>query len=67
MQLMLTLVQQRDLFLDVSKVSEDAVKASFEISKIIAESSKPFTDGLFIKQYLLKVADELCPDKKTCI
>ena len=38
--------------------------ASYEVSKLIAERMKPFTDREFFKEILLKVAEVVCPEKK---
>ena len=38
--------------------------ASYEVSRLIAKRLKPFTDGEFFKELLLKVADVVCPEKK---
>jgi hypothetical protein len=35
-------------------INETAVKASYALSHLIACSSKPFTDGQFIKECLIK-------------
>ncbi|KAG6924098.1 GTF2I repeat domain containing 2, partial [Chelydra serpentina] len=40
------------------------VRASFVISEKIAKSSRPFTEGLFVKECLMKASEILCPDKK---
>jgi hypothetical protein len=39
------------------------VKASYDLSHLIASNSKPFTDWQFIKEYLMKTAKIMCPDK----
>ncbi len=41
-----------------------AVEASYVVSEMIAKAGKPFTEGQFIKDCMLKVADILCPEKK---
>src|SRR6218665_3403845 len=64
MKLKSALCKQRSFFTNVSQSSEDSVKASFAISEMIAKSSRPFTEGLFIKECLLKASDILCPGKK---
>lgn len=56
--------KQRRLFTTINQSNEDSVRASFVISELIAKSSRPFTEGLFIKECLLKASDILCPDKK---
>ncbi|KAG6921105.1 GTF2I repeat domain containing 2 [Chelydra serpentina] len=56
--------KQRNFFSGINKSSEDSVRASFVISEMIAKSSRPFTEGLFIKECLLKASEILCPDRK---
>lgn len=46
------------------KHSDNALKASFIISSKLAKSSKPFTEGEFIKECLLEITDVICPEKK---
>lgn len=58
------LSRQQTLFTKVSKDVEYVVKASFEISEIIARKLKPFSDGEFIKQCIDAAVDCLCPEKK---
>jgi hypothetical protein len=37
--------------------NEAAVQASFIISQIIAKKSKPFTDGEYVKECIIKAAE----------
>ena len=46
------------------KQSDNAVKASFIISSKLAKSSKPFTEGEFVKECLLEITDVIYPEKK---
>ena len=39
-------------------------RASFVLSEMIAMSLPPFTEGLFIKERLLKASDIFCPNQK---
>ena len=64
LQLKSSLCKQRSLFTNINQCKEDSVRASFALSEMIAKSSRPFTEGLFIKECLLKASDILCPDKK---
>ncbi len=34
------------------------------MNELIAKAGKPFTEGQFMKECMLKVADILCPEKK---
>ena len=55
---------QRNFFANFNQSNEDSVRTSFVISEMIAKSSRPFTEGLFIKECLIKASDILCPGKK---
>ena len=48
------------------KVNESIsnTRASYEVPKLIAEKMKPFCDGEFMKECMLKVVDVVCPEKK---
>ena len=51
----------------LSKVSlqqQSVVKASYLVAEIIAKKSKPFANGEFIKECIVRVADVICPEKK---
>ena len=48
-QLKLLLCKQRSFFANINHLNENSVRASFAISEMIAKSSRPFTEGLFIK------------------
>ena len=52
---------QQSMFTKANTESEDALKSSFIIALEIAKRSKPFTDGYFIKDCMLKVADVSFP------
>uniref|UniRef100_A0A8C3IDC5 Uncharacterized protein n=1 Tax=Chrysemys picta bellii TaxID=8478 RepID=A0A8C3IDC5_CHRPI len=56
--------KQRNFFSGINKFSEDSVRASFVISEMIAKSSRPFTEGFFVKECLMKANEILCPDRK---
>ncbi|XP_075207832.1 general transcription factor II-I repeat domain-containing protein 2-like [Anomaloglossus baeobatrachus] len=62
-QLKASLKKQRNLFSSINKASETSVKASFVLSNMIAKSSRPFTEGQFIKDCFVKASEILCPDK----
>lgn len=55
------------MFTKANTESEDALKSSFIIALEIAKRSKPFTDGDFIKDGMLKVADVSFPSQKSII
>ncbi|UYV65514.1 hypothetical protein LAZ67_3004575 [Cordylochernes scorpioides] len=53
--------KQQFMFTKVSQKSEAAVHASYVLSEMIAKHSKPFTEGDFIKECLIKAAEIVCP------
>ena len=58
------LCKQRSMLANINLCNKNAVRASFALSEMIAKSSQPFTEGLFIKECLLKASDILCPNQK---
>ena len=52
-----SLCKQRSRLANINLSNKNAVKASFALSEMIAKSSRPFTEGLFIKECLLKASD----------
>jgi len=48
----------------VSLQQESVVKVSYLVAELIAKKSKPFADGEFIKECIVRVADVICPEKK---
>ena len=57
-------IQQNSLF-QQSVTHQSITKASFLLAFKIAKTSKPFSDGEFIKQCMAKTAGLLCPDTKS--
>jgi hypothetical protein len=55
------LQQQQNIFTVAAKSNETAVHASFAISQIIAEKPKPFMDGEYVKDCIMKAAEILVP------
>ena len=55
---------QRNFFARINTASEDSVKASFVVSEMIAKASRPFTEGQFVKECMIKVCEIICPEKK---
>ena len=41
--------------------NEKTAWCSFLIAQRIAQTMKPYSEGDFVKKYLTKVAEELCP------
>lgn len=58
------LKSQQAMFTKAGSQSEAAVKASFVVAEEVAKSARPFTEGEFIKNCMLKVCDAVCPDKR---
>ena len=52
------------MFTKAKSQSEAAVKASFIVAAEIAKSSRPFTEGEFVKNCIIKVCDAVCPEKR---
>ena len=48
---------QKMVLWKVSLQQESVVKASYMVAEIIAKKSKPFTDGQFAKECIVRVAD----------
>ncbi|KAK0133629.1 General transcription factor II-I repeat domain-containing protein 2 [Merluccius polli] len=61
------LAAQQHTFIHQSQVNQAAVRASFKVAHILATHGKPFTDGDFVKQCILAVAEEVCPDKREAL
>ncbi|XP_077093645.1 general transcription factor II-I repeat domain-containing protein 2B-like [Siphateles boraxobius] len=56
---------QQSLFTNLVKTGEAVTQASYVVAQEIAKWSKPFSDGEFVRDCMLKVADILCPEQKT--
>jgi len=65
MKLKKELTSQQSLFCKAKKDADAAVEASYVVSELIAKAGKPFTEGPFMKDCMLKVAEILCPEKKS--
>ncbi|XP_043968005.1 general transcription factor II-I repeat domain-containing protein 2-like [Gambusia affinis] len=57
------LQMQQKLFTKATAKTDAAVKASFIVAEEIARASKSFSEGAFLKQCMLKVCEQVCPDK----
>ncbi len=62
-QMAASLQAQQQFFFRANKIQENATTASYEVAKLIAQHGKPFSDGGFIKQCLIKVTEIMCPEK----
>ena len=58
------LVGQQAVIANLSSPQESVVAASYIVAEAIAKRCKPFSDGEFVKECFLRVADVLCPEKK---
>lgn len=58
------LASQQQLFTGARDANENSTKASYEVSALIAKQSKPFSEGKFIKDCVMKAVDNICPEKK---
>ncbi|GFY78348.1 general transcription factor II-I repeat domain-containing protein 2 [Trichonephila inaurata madagascariensis] len=57
------LKSQQSLFTKTNTEQESATRASFRVALEIAKRGKPFTDGEMIKECLIAIAKEICPEK----
>lgn len=55
--------QQPTCFTKIEKGNVASVTASYELSQMIAVSGKSYSEGDFIKQCLVKMAQIVCPEK----
>ncbi|UYV78542.1 hypothetical protein LAZ67_16001943 [Cordylochernes scorpioides] len=57
------LKSQQSLFTKVKTEQEAATRASFRVALEIAKRGTPFTDGEMIKECIIAVVEEMCPEK----
>nr|CAI5862066.1 unnamed protein product [Callosobruchus analis]CAI5865707.1 unnamed protein product [Callosobruchus analis] len=57
------LKSQQSSFTKLKTEQEAATRASFRVAFEIAKRGKPFTDGEMIKECIIAVAEEMCPEK----
>ena len=57
------LQSQQKMFTKAVAKNEAAVTASFIVAEEIARASKSFSEGAFLKQCMLKVCEQMCPDQ----
>lgn len=53
-----TLENQQNIFKKLVNENLAAVRASYQVAKLIVEGGRPFTDGEFVKNCMLKIAEE---------
>ena len=54
---------QQSVFIRASRDTLSNVKLSFKITKVIAKSCRPFSNGKFIKYSIGMFLDKMCPEK----
>ncbi|XP_053483914.1 general transcription factor II-I repeat domain-containing protein 2A-like [Ictalurus furcatus] len=57
------LQSQQNVLTKATAKNDAAVKASFIVAEEIARTSKSFSEGAFLKQCMLKVCEQVCPDQ----
>ena len=62
-QLLKGLSAQQHFFTKKSEENKYFARASCKVAHIVAKSSRPFTDGDFVKDCIQAVCTELCPEK----
>jgi len=63
-QLQAALASQQRFFTRACESKENITKASYEVAMLIANHGKPFTEGTFIKDCVMKMVENICPEKK---
>ena len=58
------LKQQQSIFTKKSDNADNLLRASYIVSEKIAKHSKNYSDGEFVKDCLIVVAERLCPEKR---
>jgi hypothetical protein len=59
-----SLIGQQNIFIIKCICNESGVCASYVVAEIIAKTGRPFTYSEFVKQCMLSVTEEVCPDRK---
>ncbi|KAM5191501.1 general transcription factor II-I repeat domain-containing protein 2-like [Mantella aurantiaca] len=62
-QLKGSLQSQQNMFTKATAKNDAAVKASYIVANEIARASRCFSEGAFLKQCMLKVCEQVCPDQ----
>jgi hypothetical protein len=55
--------KRHELLYESNKPNYSAVKACFSLRILTGIKSRPFTDGQFIREYLIKIAEVICLEK----
>ena len=56
------LSSQKALFCKLANENESITNASYKVAYILVKRGKPFTDGELVKECMLEVVQELCPE-----
>ena len=60
-----TLQKTTSFFRKQTAEADKIVRASYDVSRILARRMKPFSDGDFIKECLVAVVDSVCPVQRS--
>ena len=63
-ELQKSLQNQQSIFTHFHQTGNAVVKASYRIAKQIVMSSKTFSEGSFVKTFMLIAAEKICPEKR---
>ena len=63
-ELLAKLEKQQGCFTKLHAARDAATRTSFVISHKIAQNSKPFSEGEFVKECMVESAALICPEKK---
>ncbi|XP_069481480.1 general transcription factor II-I repeat domain-containing protein 2-like [Ambystoma mexicanum] len=58
-----TLTAQQNTFVKQKQLNISSLRARFQVAKLTARTGRPFVEGEFVKECLLSVAKEMCPEK----
>ncbi|KAM9316753.1 general transcription factor II-I repeat domain-containing protein 2-like [Gastrophryne carolinensis] len=58
-----TLTAQQNTFVKQKQLNISSLRASFQVAKLIVCTGRPFVEGEFVKECLLSVAKQMCPEK----
>ena len=55
---------QQKIFKVVTDKNKTSETASYKVTEIIAKHGRPFTDSVVVKECVLAIAEEVCPERK---
>lgn len=59
-----SLKNQQNVFKVVTNNTESSLRASYRVAEILAKSGRPFTDSELVKDCVLAIVEEICPEQK---